>query len=169
MKAFLTSFALLIFLSAGAGITGEFPVLKSENLNQREVSLPAEFNARRSILFIAYKQNQQPAVDSWNPFLADVTAEYSDVKYFELPTLGSGNSLFRGFIDGGMRSGITDPAVRERTITLYTDVGKFQAALGLSGTAAIDVLVIDKTGKVLAKAAGVYTAEAANIIEAALN
>lgn len=147
----------------------QFPTMQSENLNQRAVNLPAAFNSRRNIVFIAYAQDQQQEVDSWNRFLADAIATYDDVDYFELPTVASGYRLVKGFLDGVMRDGIPDIDKRERTITLFTNVRQFREKLALPDNRTIDVLVLDGSGTVIAKTRGRFTEEAAKIVIDALN
>ena len=70
----------------------------------------------------------------------------------------------RSFIDGGMRGGIPDKAVRARTITLYLDVKKFNAELNLATIDDIYVLLVDKQGEVLWRASGDYTPEQDGIL-----
>ncbi|HZY49769.1 MAG TPA: hypothetical protein VFE64_08310 [Devosia sp.] len=152
-----------------AALAGQFPALQSETLNQKQVSLPQDFGGRRSILLIAYKMNQQAVVDSWGEFVATAKSKHPGVQAYELPVLGGNMGFMRGFIDGGMRNGIADSATRDHTITLYTDVGPLQAALGISGTSTIHAVVIDRSGKVLAAVAGPYSKASAEKIEAALN
>lgn len=151
-----------------AHAAGQFPSLQSENLNQEPLNLPADFGASRSVLLIAYKQEQQPIVDTWFPFLERLAEENPDFRYYELPTITSALGLARGFIDGGMRSGIPDPAQRERTITLYTDVAALQRALGIAGTDTIHAVVVDEAGRVLEALEGPYSTAGANLIVAAL-
>ena len=60
----------------------------------------------------------------------------------------------RRFIDGGMTSGIGDPDVLARTITVYTDVTAFQRALEIPGSDDVHALVVDRSGAVLARGRG---------------
>ena len=69
-------------------------------------------------------------------------------KLYELPTLGRGYRLMRSFIDGGMRRGIPDAAVRAATITLYVDKTPFREALQLPDEDRIYVLIVDQRGVV---------------------
>ena len=71
---------------------------------------------------------------------------------YELPVLSSAYGPVRWFIDGGMTRGIPEAAARARTITVYTDVGKVVDNLGLAGTDTIAVLIVEPSGRVLARA-----------------
>ena len=69
----------------------------------------------------------------------------------EIPVLSTRWRPARRFIDGGMTSGIGDPEVLARTITVYTDVGAFQRALGIPDSDEVEALVVTRAGTVLAR------------------
>ena len=56
--------------------------------------------------------------------------------------------MMRPFIDGGMRRGIADRAVREATITLYIDKAPFRESLRIPDEDRIYVLLVDRRGRV---------------------
>ncbi len=60
----------------------------------------------------------------------------------------------RSFIDGGMRRGIPDAAVRASTITLYIDKTPLREALRLRDEDRIYVLLVDRKGRVFWRAEG---------------
>ena len=93
-------------------------------------------------------------VDQWLPWLIDLEQHRSDVAVYELPVLSSVYGPARWFIDGGMTRGIPDAAARARTITVYTDVGKVVDNLGLAGTDTIAVLIVERSGRILAREDG---------------
>jgi hypothetical protein len=72
----------------------------------------------------------------------------------ELPVLATAWRPVRRFIDGGMTSGIGDPDVLARTITIYTDVSRFQRSLAITGGDEVHALVVTRDGTVLARGAG---------------
>jgi hypothetical protein len=74
----------------------------------------------------------------------------------------------RWFIDGGMTRGIPDAAVRARTITVYTDVGKVARNLGLTGTDTIALLMVWRSGGLLARETGGFEERKAERLAAAL-
>ena len=74
----------------------------------------------------------------------------------------------RWFIDGGMTRGIPDASARARTITVYTDVGKVVDNLGLAGTDTIAVLLVERSGRVLASEVGGFEELKAERLAAAL-
>jgi hypothetical protein len=72
----------------------------------------------------------------------------------EVPVLSGRWKPVRRFIDGGMTSGIGDPDVLARTITVYTDVGAFQHSLEIPDSSEVHALVVTRDGQVLARGKG---------------
>jgi hypothetical protein len=153
------AFALLAFLISTASATaqGVFPNVTADDLNGRSVTLPQGFPGETTIVFIAYKQNQQPLVDGWVRALG--LDPSNGAEFVEIPVVGVGTRLIRPIVDNGMRSGIVDPALRARTITLYESPELVNTPLGFSGRGTIRVLVVRRNGQVLWSTSGGATAE----------
>ncbi|HEX6944621.1 MAG TPA: hypothetical protein VF196_00405, partial [Casimicrobiaceae bacterium] len=115
-----------------------------------------------------FRREQQALVDEWLPWLVDLEERRPDVAVFELPVLSSAYAPARWFIDGGMARGVGTDAARARTITVYTDVGKAVRELGLPGTDTIGVLLVERSGRVLAREHGGFDDEKATRLTAAL-
>ena len=143
-------------MAPSEGAVPVFPNETGQNLNGKTFNLPADFQAPASFVFIAYTRPQQSQVDSWKGVVADARKRYPAIGEYEVPTLSRGNSLFRGFIDGGMRNGIQDPAVRAVTITLYIDKRAFNSSLGITSEDDIVVLLVKPDGTVLWRSSGAY-------------
>ncbi len=62
----------------------------------------------------------------------------------------------RGVIDGGMRGGIPDSAVRAATITLYISKGPFKRALAIQNEDSIEVVLVDRAGTIYWRTTGVF-------------
>jgi len=142
-----------------------FPPVMGMNLAGADVRLPEDLQGRRNLLVIAFRRSQQEDVDTWLPFADESMRRHSDVRFFELPVLATGYRLARPWIDGGMRAGIPDPGVRARTITLYLDKAWFRGVLELPSEDRIYALIADRTGHVVARADGVFTAAKAATLE----
>lgn len=145
-----------------------FPVIAGVNLKRVKKTLPADFDGNFNIILIAFQQWQQRQVDSWIPFVKQLEGKYSGLAYYELPTIQQRNVLTRTLINEGMRAGIPDPFNRERTITLYIEKKKFREALNIPNENDIVVMLIDRTGKVFYKVAGIYSAENGDTLEQAI-
>lgn len=145
-----------------------FPTVSGRSLEGRELVFPRDLPGDRNVVLIAFERRHQREVDSWMPALRRLRAADSTLAVFELPTLGSGWRPVRGWIDGGMRSGIPDKAVREATVTLYLDKGPFKRALDIRDEAHIQLLVLDRAGRVRLRIIGPATGEGLTVLETAL-
>ncbi len=147
---------------------GRFPTVVGTNLEGSSVRLPDQLGGRLNLLLIAFRQNQQADVDTWMPYAEALEARRPDIRTYELPVLSAAYRLARPFIDGGMRAAIPDPAVRQRTITLYLDKAAFRAALGVSGEDQIHVRLVDRAGTTHWRAVGAWDAASAAGLDAIL-
>ena len=131
-----------------ADTLGRFPLVEGTNLEGERFALPTDFKGELNVVLVAFKREQQTDVDSWTPLLKSVAETRRDLRTYELPVLARGYRLMRPFIDGGMRRGIPDVAVRAATITLYIDKTPFREALRLPDEDRIYVLLVDRRGRV---------------------
>ena len=152
----------------GARPPGRLPRLSGRSLDGRHHRLPDDLRAEHTFIVAAFRREQQALVDEWLPWLVDLEERRADVAVHELPVLSSAYSPARCFIDGGMARGVGTDAARARTITVYTDVGKAVRELGLEGTGTIGVLLVDRSGRVLAREHGGFDDRKATRLTAAL-
>lgn len=154
---------------AGAQERGPiFPTIEGRNLERREVELPVDFAGERNIVLVAFKQRQQREVNTWLAALGVMRREAGNLEVYEIPTLHRGWTPLRGWIDGGMRSGIPDRATREATITVYINKAPFKAALGITSESRIHVLLLDRDGRVTHRELGSATAAGVQRLRTAL-
>jgi hypothetical protein len=124
-----------------------FPTVSCSNLLRQKRILPQDFQGKINLVFIAFKQWHQIEVDSWIPLAKELEQQYEDLAYYELPIIQSMNSFYKMFINEGMRAGIPNSKIRERTITLYLNKNDFRTALGMPDEDHIYILLIDRQGK----------------------
>ena len=138
--------AIMVMLSATVQANSIFPTLVANDLNGRSLSLPSDFPGKPTIVFIAYKRNQQSSINAWVERLG--LRETGGPAWVELPVVGLGGVLFRRFVDNGMRSGIISTEMRARTITIYSSRSAFNRALNIVGRGEIYVALVDPNGMV---------------------
>lgn len=144
-----------------------FPVVRGTNLEGRDFTLPRDLEGERNVVIVAFEREQQRDVDTWLPALGDLARTTPGLRVYELPTIATPYRLMRPIIDGGMRRGIPDRAVREATITLYLDTDDFRRALAIPDARDIHVLLVDRAGRILWRTAGRYDAAAMERLAAA--
>jgi hypothetical protein len=145
-----------------------FPTVQGRNLERRDLELPADFAGERNVVLVAFRQRQQREVNSWLPALTTMRREAGDLGVYEIPALHRGWTPLRGWIDGGMASGIADRATREATITVYINKAPFKAALRIASESQIQVLLLDDAGRVLHRELGAATPDAIRRMRGAL-
>ncbi|PDV96747.1 TlpA family protein disulfide reductase [Candidatus Chloroploca asiatica] len=145
-----------------------FPIVEARNLNGRTLTLPSGFGGERNLVLVAFQRWHQGQVDSWFPYLDQQMAAYPDLRVYELPIISNFYNLARPFIDGGMASTIANAAVRDRTLTIYTDVNRIRSALQIKSTASITLLLVDREGTIFWRESGAYSPARATLLERAL-
>jgi len=133
-----------------------FPEVSGENLEQKKYNLPHDLEGELNLVIIPFQRRHQTLVDQWSLFLNNIERSNHNFRYYEIPTLNSGYKLMRSIIDGGMRAGIPDKSVRERTITLYTNKNLFEKQLNIKSEDTIYLFLIRKDGEILWKNKGQF-------------
>jgi hypothetical protein len=171
-KTSISLLSMICLLTATLALTlraqqaAVFPHLTASNLAKQKMTLPKDFAGTTNLLLIAFEREQQKDIDTWLPAAREIEAAHSTFRYYELPTIGRSNPVFRWYLDSAMRSGIQDGTTRSRTITLYVDKQDFRRTLDIPSESAISVLLVDKNGKVLWRATGDFTEEKkANLLD----
>ena len=134
-----------------------FPTVSGTNLLREKLTLPRDFKGTYNLVFVPFEQWQQTEVDSWMVLAQELEQKFAGMVYYELPTIQTRNSLYKMFINEGMRAGIPNPKTRERTITLYLDKADFRAAMDITDEEHIYVLVVDRQGKEFFRIRGPYS------------
>lgn len=127
-------------------VGGQLPQLRGESLSRQPYDFPSDLTADATLLIVAFQQWQQRDVNTWLPTAAELAGVHPTFAYFEVPLINRRYRPAKAFIDGGMRSGITDPQVRATTVTAYQSVPEFLRALGLADNSKIVTLLVDSEG-----------------------
>lgn len=134
-----------------------FPRLRGRSLAGTDLLVPDDLAGRRNVVVLAFQQRHQACVDRWIDAVVAAGAAASPphdaegralpgsipVAVYEVPMLGAKWTPFRGFIDGGMASGIRMPDVLARTVTVYGQIGAVEQALGLPDRRQVAAVVLD--------------------------
>ena len=146
----------------------QFPEIEGTSLSLVEHRLPGTLAGEVNLLLIAFRQWQQRDVDTWVPTAVALANDFSGFRAYELPVISRVYRPVSGFIDGGMRSGIPDPDVRESTITIYTDRRQFLHALNIDSVGEIVPMLVTPDGEISWRSRGRMTDEAAEELRSAV-
>lgn len=101
------------------------------------------------VLLVAFRMWQQRDVDRWVTELAPLAD--AGLTVVEVPVISRSWIPLRRFIDGGMARSIPDRGVRERTVTVYDDVGSVSEKLGIGTTSKVTAVLLDAVGRITAR------------------
>lgn len=121
-------FTLLLAATLAADSV-HFPVVTSDNLEGRSLTLPHDFGGERNVVFVAFQRSKQDDIDTWMPFVKAAVSRTPNTDFYEIPTIRRMVAPMRWMINRGMKSGIDDRSARDRTITLYIDTAPFKQVL----------------------------------------
>jgi hypothetical protein len=151
------SAALVLALAAPneANVMGRLPTLFAKRLDQQPVVLPQQLPAERTLALVAYTRHQREEIQSWIRGLR--LDEDSGIPWFRMSVLNDpGSESERSAIENRLLARHPSEADRSRLVPVFTDRDAFVRAAGISGTEHASVLVLNREGKVLARAEGRY-------------
>ena len=138
-----------------SNVMGRLPTLTAKRLDQQRVVLPQSLSADRTLALVAFNQNQRAEIDSWVKGLS--LKQDPSISWFKMPVLNDpGNEDARSAIEIKLLARHTSERARSRLVPVFTDQDAFIRAAGLSGTDHASVLILNREGKVLARAEGQY-------------
>jgi len=137
----------------------KFPDVSGENLEKKKYNIPYDLEGKLNLLIVPFQRWHQSLADEWSVFLNNIEKSNQDFRYYEVPTLNSGYKVMRFMIDRGMRAGIPNRSVRDRTITLYTNKPLFEKQLNIKSEDTIYLFLIRKNGEILWRSEGEYNTQ----------
>ncbi|WP_404340758.1 hypothetical protein [Pseudoalteromonas mariniglutinosa] len=124
----------------------QFPSIAGQTLEQKNITIPNDFDNEYTLLLIAYKQDSQFDVDRW---LIALDMTDTAVPTYELPTMqGMAPRMFSTFIDSGMRKGIPKE-LWGGVITIYEDGEQVQAFTGNENPNNTRVVLINRDADIV--------------------
>lgn len=133
----------------------KLPNVVGQTLSDTAFRIPADLPSAGSIVLLGFELKHQSFVDDWTAGLAKAQPSLIVLK---MPVIAPTNALWRNTIQFGMRRATSEGNPRDRTVTLFTELAPFLAAVKLPGDKVPYALEVDAAGKVLATATGPFTA-----------
>jgi hypothetical protein len=148
-------------------VMGHLPAsFAAKRLDQQPMAIPGELPAERTLALVAYTKAQRDEIDSWIRGLRLDTD--SAIPWFRMPVLEDpGTAAAREQIESKMLAHHAG-ADRSRYIPMFTNREAFARAAGLSSTDHAAVLVLNRDGKVLARAEGPFDEDKARALRETL-
>jgi hypothetical protein len=143
-----------------------FPTITTQDLNGRTATFPAQMPGERTVVLIAFHRRQQQELDVWIDKLG--LKQKDAPAWIEMPVVPNYGSIWRAFVDNGMRSGIVTTEDRARVFTVYGSRDEFRSKLNLPSDDQVYVVVVGKDGGIFARADGQYSDGKASPIRSAI-
>lgn len=147
---------LLAFAMPDEGaLMGQLPTMQARRLDQRPLALPQELPSDRTLALVVFGRAQREEAQSWIHGLG--LANDRSIPWLKMAVMQDpGDELRRQDIEHRLRARHKTEADRARLVPLFTDRDAFVRAARLSGTDHASVLVLDRAGRVLARAEGAF-------------
>lgn len=145
-----------------------FPTITSYSLDKQKITLPGEMAGQTDLLIISFAPEQKQDVDTWLPAAQALQHSNFQFRYYQLPISDKENFVFRWWETSSMRNDETDPLTWHWIVPLFIDRQKFRKDLDIPNEKQVVVLLVDRQGHVLWRAAGTMDQEKrANLMAAA--
>jgi len=151
--------------AANTATQPRFPAVQSHTLEGHPIRLPDGLPAERTLLILGFSRGQQPSIEAWAKGLQ--TLGGTNLPWLQLPVIDKPSAVVRAIVNTGMRHAI-HRSIWPHIVTLYTQKSSFEQAVGISNESTVHVLIVDRTGNILARAAGDYSPQAATQLLTAL-
>ena len=161
--------ALVLALAAPneSNFLGQLPKLSVKRLDQQRIVLPQELPAQRTLALVAFRSSHREEIRSW---IQGLRLDQDDsIAWFKMPVLKDpGSERARSDIESILMARHPADIDRSRLVPVFTDRDAFMRATGLPGSEHAWVLVLDREGKVLARAEGRFDQDKAQALRETL-
>ena len=157
--AFLAAVSVALVLALAAPnethVMGQLPALTAKRLDQQRVVLPQGLPAERTLALVAFTRGQRAEIDSWIEGLR--LNRDASIPWVRMPVINDpGDDGRRNAIESRVAERHPAPQDRARLVPVFTDREAFIRAAGLTSGDHASVLVVDRDGRILARAEGRY-------------
>lgn len=155
LAAVTGAFLLAMAAPDESNFLGQLPTLTVKRLDQQRYALPQGLLAKRTLALVAFQPGQREEIRSWIRGLR--LDEDRSITWFKMPVLSDpGSERARSDIESVLLAGRASEIDRARLVPVFTDREAFIRSAALTGTEHAWVLVLDRDGKVLARAEGKF-------------
>lgn len=159
----------LVFALAGPSefnVMGHLPALTAKQLDEQRVVMLRGISGERTLALVAFNRSQRAEVDSWVRGLR--LDQDPTIPWLKMPVLNDpGNDAARRAIEKKLLAGHPQ-GTGSRLVPVFTDREAFIRAAGLSSAQHASVLILDRDGRVLARAEGRYDEDKAQALRETL-
>lgn len=161
LAAVVAALALALATPSESNVMGRLPSPTAQQLLQRQLS------GGRTLALVGFDKNQRLEIHSWIDGLQ--LHREPQIPWVKMPVLKDpGSQDARSAIESRLAAGQASANPRVPVVPVFTDQKDFIRAAGLSGMDHASVLVLNRDGKVLARAEGRYDPDRAQALRETL-
>jgi hypothetical protein len=166
--AAVTAALMLAFASPNeSSLMGSLPTLAAKRLDQQQIVLPYALSNDRTLALVAFRRDHRDEIQSWIDGLR--LNQDGSINWFKMPVLNDpGDQQARNEVENKLLERHPTEVERSRVVPVFTDREAFIRAAGLTGTEHAWVLVLNREGKVLARAEGQFDEDKAQALRETL-
>ena len=159
--------ALAYAAPSESSFMGRLPSLTAKRLDQQRVVLPGGLQSDRTLALVGFDRSHRPEIQSWIRGLR--LDKDSSIAWFKMPVLNDpGSEQARQGIENILLARYPADTDRSRLVPVFTNRDAFLRAAGLSDSDHAWVLVLNRDGKVLARAQGEFDQDKAEALRETL-
>jgi hypothetical protein len=150
-----------------SSLMGRLPTLAAKRPNQQPVLLPQGLPADRTLALVVFQRAQRSEIQSWIDGLR--LEEDRTISWLRMAVLNDpGSERAREAIEARLAERTSTGVDRSRLVRVFTDREAFIRAAGLTSAEHAWVLVLNRDGKVLARAEGAFDEDKARALRQTL-
>ena len=150
-----------------SSVMGRLHPVTAKRLDQQVITLPQGFTADRTLALVAFQRGQRAEIESWIDGLR--LRQEQGISWLRMPVLDDpGTETARNDIHNSLLARHSTSGDKARLVPIFTNREAFIRAAGLSGTDHASVLVVNREGKVLARAEGLFDHDKAQALRETL-
>ena len=167
LGAVSAALALAFAAPSESNFMGRLPTLTAKRLDQQRIVLPHGLQSDRTLALVAFDRGHRPEIQSWIRGLR--LDQDASIAWFKMPVLNDpGTEQGRSNIESILLARHPADTERSRLVPVFTNREAFLRAAGLTSVDHAWVLVLNRDGKVLARAEGEFDQDKAQALRETL-
>jgi hypothetical protein len=167
LAAVSAALALAVVAPNESSLMGHLPVVAAKRPDHQPVLLPQGLPAERTLALVAFQRAQHSEIQSWVDGLR--LEEDRTISWLRMAVLNDpGSERAREAIEARLGERTASGTDRSRLVRVFTDRAAFVRTAGLTSAEHAWVLVLNRDGKVLARAEGAFDEDKARALRQTL-
>ena len=139
--------AICVLASFAARAEAHIPAVHGTTFSNTRVDLPEALHGKVAILVVGFSQGSRDAVTVWGKKLATDYYDSPDILYYEMPMLASVPKFMRGFVEGRIKSAVSDRG-KPHFLPITDDEPEWRSLAHYSAPDDPYVLLVDSQGAI---------------------